>query len=263
MAMIVVGVIDMAAAYGQTGVYYLTSDASNAVFAIQDGAVIQGISQAGQGTGQFPIAVAGTIRTTGNGPGLSGGEYTLGGVPTGATYPNSAPSGQFFDGATNGSFNYSVDFVTGNVYQFNSDWSGAKVLFTAAVSDIGITYDFANQSLWLQNYYTGMVTDYTLDGTMIGGFSTGMEHVTALALDYNDGTFWFNAQDGAGGFGALYNFDAQGNSLGFDDSIETEGQGFEGGEFAVPEPSLWACCCVGGVGLCFVALRRRGSRGYA
>jgi hypothetical protein len=65
--------------------------------------------------GEYAVAVSGTVKTLGNGNtgehGL-GSQYTLAGASTGVdyTYPASLSSTAFFDGTSDGRFNYAVDF---------------------------------------------------------------------------------------------------------------------------------------------------------
>ena len=241
------------AANAQTSVYYLTAGDDGVNFAFQNGAAINSWSQQ---TNEYPIAVTDTVRTLGPNSGDSGSQYTLGGTFTGTTYTNSAPSGDFYDGTSDGTSNYSVDFDTGNVYRFNADWSGATLLFTAVGDDLGITYDPSNSSLWVQNYSDGGVTDFSLDGTVLGSFSTGLSDTGSLARDPADGTFWCTSQDSTG---TLYQFNSSGTQLSSFTDPTAAGLNFLGGEFVeVPEPSTWAALLSGGLVLAVaVRVRRR------
>jgi len=137
----------------------------------------------------MPIAVYGDVRTTGYLAGSNGGQYTLGGAPTGTIY--SLPIGEAFDSTSDGSHNYLVDWGTGNVYQTARDFTNPVLLFNAGVQNLGITYDAANNSLWISGEYgTTYVTDYSLSGTLLSSFSTGHDYNDALALDPADHTLW-------------------------------------------------------------------------
>ena len=83
------------------------------------------------GEQEYSIAVQGTVRTWSQGnPVLSllGHEYTLDGIPTGASYPNSVGC-CFRDGTTDGQFNYAVRQVAGDdeIYRFNLDWTNPQL----------------------------------------------------------------------------------------------------------------------------------------
>ena len=115
------------------------------------------------------IAVTSTIKTLGynwiSSVGSTGYQYTLSGVPTGTTYTNPVPSAWFSDGASDGTNNYSVDYYSGTVYRFNSNWANPTPLFTDSTpfgnvgitgisGDVGIAYDRTNNTIWLDNSYS-------------------------------------------------------------------------------------------------------------
>jgi hypothetical protein len=143
---------------------------------------------------EIPIAVYGDVRTTGWSSSYPlGGQYTLGGTPTGTSYvlPSVISSGGAFDSTTDGAHNYLVDYYTGIVYQTARDFTNAVPLFTVGFENEGITYDPFNHSLWISGYGVDtMVTDYSLNGTVLSSFSTGHADNAALALDPADHTLW-------------------------------------------------------------------------
>jgi|SRR5271165_3728424 len=177
---------------GPTSPLYLTTGGSN-ILVVQGNSVIQTFPTA-YGRFEFPIAVYGDIRTTGIWPNNQGGQYTLGGTPTGTTYdlPGIISGAGAYDSTSDGSHNYLVDFGTGTVYQTARDYTNPTALFTisGAPTDVGITYDAANHSLWISGWTNSTVADYSLSGGLLSSFSTGHVYNGALALDPVDHTLW-------------------------------------------------------------------------
>src|SRR5271157_3917289 len=172
---------------GPTSPLYLAYSGAGSytnIAVVQGNSIISSFPDYGSGA-QMPIAVYGDVRTTGYLGGSKGGQYTLGGAPTGTIY--SLPIGEAFDSTSDGSHNYLVDWGTGNVYQTARDFTNPVLLFSAGVQNLGITYDAANNSLWISGEYgTTYVTDYSLSGTLLSSFSTGHDYNDALALDPAD-----------------------------------------------------------------------------
>ena len=253
------------ASAGTISTLYLTAGDQARLVAIT-GVTVQTFDQAPNTHGglgdEYAIAVLGTIRTLGNGnqggdvtESYSGAEYQPDGTPTGVNfaYPLST-GGAFYDGATNGVNNFSVDYNTGAVYQFNLDWTNPVLLFAANALDIGITYDPVNQSLWIVPYSGTDVRDYSLAGALLTSF-TASAPVYGLAMDYADNTLW------ADGHGTLYQYSRTGASLSsFGDGLA---QNTLGAEFAfldaspasTPEPGT-AMLALGG--LLIAAFRKGG-----
>lgn len=84
--------------------------------------LIQGLSESSFATGNSVdtcIAASGDIRTFGYSTGLSGTRFNLAGGPlSGGPYINNHGS-QLHDGTSDGLYNYTVDFTTGDVLQFD------------------------------------------------------------------------------------------------------------------------------------------------
>jgi hypothetical protein len=142
------------------------------------------------------IAVTDTIKTLSGVSGGSGYQYTLAGSPTGVTYPLTAGTyNGFCDGASDGVNNYSVDTNTNIVWKFNGNWASPTELFQISGSSMpfGITYDKTNSSLWIDTIDTGIMSDYTLKGTLLSSFAladtSGWGYV-GCALDPADNTLW-------------------------------------------------------------------------
>jgi len=260
---------------GPIGTYYLT-DYSNRINGQSTLDAIQGnnivlnpsISQYQEG----PIAVfpgQNVVRTTGYQYGGVGGEYgtvpSLTVSPTGPTYTNNW-NGRLFDSSTtNGSVNFLVnqgDVPYGAVYSVSTTFSGPlNLLFTTNDSeDSGITYDATNNSLWIQDLVTGVITDYSLSGAVITSFATigGLNNdgysATALAMDV-DHTLWFDDY----GAGTIEHYTTTGIYLG---SASYAGLGYAlGGQIgpavATPEPASLTLLGLGVAGIALADFRRR------
>src|SRR5689334_3265118 len=69
------------------------------------------------------IAAFGDIRTYGYVPGMAGSRFNLAGAPlTGGPYTNNYGN-QMHDGTSDGAYNYSVDYITGDIIQFDRNWA--------------------------------------------------------------------------------------------------------------------------------------------
>jgi hypothetical protein len=131
------------------------------------------------------------------------GRYTLNGVPTGTSWQGTPPlngGDSLYDGTSDGRHNYAVEYTssarTESVIQTDLNWQNPKVFFTFDTDGeyIGITYDPYNKSLWLSDYFTGAISDYTLKGKLLSSFATPLIPV-ALAFDRADGTLWFSQDE--------------------------------------------------------------------
>lgn len=213
--------------------------------------------------GEYAIAVTDTVKTLGNGNAndqQSGSQYTLGGTYTGVSYTYPVPGASFYDGASDGRSNYSVDFLSGAVYRFNADWTNPSVLFSLGNSGLlGITYDQTNNSLWISSFNGTSVSDYSLTGTLLSSFNASVPELSSLALDPADNTLWMGSQTTEGTF---YQYSKTGTLLSTVTYADLVGQNTLGGEFAVasvPEPSAIALLGLGGA-LGLGLLRRRTGR---
>jgi hypothetical protein len=269
------GLIQSEAQAGPTSALYLTdSSVGGAVYVVQNGAVINswtGVPAPNAPLDSNPtIAVGETVRTYPQGfvPGALGAEYSLNGVPTGATYPNTVGC-CFRDGTTDGVvYNYAIRDIPGlnAIYRFNRDWTDPEVLVLpglAGLGDpIGITFDPRNNSLWIAQ--ANLVFNATLGGDVPAIFLLDSTFDGALAFDSADNTLWL--VDSEPSVGTI--FEQFSSVAGFDrrDPLDTFvlppfGGLIRGAEFAltiaaVPEPPSWALM-IGGVALLGGALRRR------
>ena len=219
-----------AGAIGPIGTYYLTTYdptvPSNATLdAIQGSTLVQNTAAFPNQEG--PIAVfanLGVVRTTGWLYGYQGTEYT--GIPSqtvtadGTVYTDvlfGEVYDYFKDGTTDGNTNYVVGQGSATVIATDTSWGGTgTVIFSLPTSGYeGITYDATNNSLWVQNLYTGVITDYTMTGSFITSFATvsGIDGdgylATALAMDV-DHTLWYEDY----GTGTIEHYATNGTYLG-------------------------------------------------
>ena len=139
---------------GPVSEYYLTAGDQGRNHVVQGSNVNRTWEQVTSSI-EYAIAVPGTIRTLGVGSGAlgRGAEYMLDGTPTGTTYSHSL--GGVYDGTTDGTYNYTWDFVNGVAYRLGLDWTNPVRLFTLGVANgerLGITYDPTNDSLWLSGW---------------------------------------------------------------------------------------------------------------
>ncbi len=185
---------------------------------------------------EFAVAVANDrIRTLGYFSGSFGTEYTTSFAFTGTSYPYPlGPGANIYDGTTDTMLNYSIDFNTGNVYSFNTDWTNPTYLFTTAPGFLGITYDQTDNSLWLSNFNGTTVEHRSFFGTLISSFTVPLSSITCLALDPSDDTLWMGSQLTEGTF---YQYSKTGTQLSSVFYPAMASQDTLGGEFQMPAPT--------------------------
>jgi hypothetical protein len=210
---------------------YLTDGDSGQLF-IVNGNSHTTINTSLYGQEQYAIAVQNTVRLDSAYSGGQGAEYTLGGAFTGTNYTNNYGS-ELLDGTTNGLHNFTVQWPTGQVIQFDRNWANPSLLFSLPVADvIGITYDPANNSLWFLDRADERILDYTLGGAFLSSFSIAAGGGgSPLALDPGDETLW--TYNGAG----LVQWSRTGTLLSTDAVPGLVGLNILGAEFAEPAAS--------------------------
>lgn len=196
IALVIITLVGVAhAGPGPTSPLYLTY--GGAIVVVQGNSVINSFTVAYGYPYEYPIAVYGDVRTTAYGRLAAGGQYSLAGVPTGTSYVlPSVVSSVVYDSTTDGSHNYLVDYSDGYVYQTARDFTNPVLLFNTGPRALGITYDRANNSLWIAPYQGTTVTDYSLSGGVLSSFNAAGGVFGALAWDPADGTLWMPDIDG-------------------------------------------------------------------
>jgi len=221
--------------------------------------LIQGLAESSFATGNnidICIAVSGDVRTMGYGATTSGSRFNLAGGPlSGGPYTNNIVNSQLHDGTTDGKFNYSVNFTTGDVLEFDRNWATPVVLFNVSGSLPGagwITMNPTDGSFWLSQWGgPDVVHHVSHTGTLLGSFNSGVSNCAGLALDPADGTLWMG--DWANPF-TLHQFSQAGALL--QSSSYTLSGAWYGMEFELapaPEPASVMLIGIGAVAL----MRRR------
>jgi hypothetical protein len=248
----------LAGTIGPTGRYYLTAPVESTNWIIQGNTATAYPQHSVGGEGAIAIPSF-DVRTLGDPASAgSGARYDLNFNYLGTNY--AYPSGVhgipgFVDGTSDGVHNYGVgynfDYI---VYQMNLDWSNPVELFTVSTMSLGITYDPINQSLWISDgFSSSLVHDYSLSGTLLFSFNTSADFITALAMDYTDGTLWLAHAHKDGVFsrtdGVYQQYDRNGNLLQTVTYANMAGSYTLGGEFAnIPEPgTLWLLTAAAGL----------------
>ncbi len=175
----------------QISEYYMHSGDQHTFTVVQNGTIIrQWDIASGTSNYQYPMVVRDTVRTTSADVGAVGAEYSLTGTDLGPRYIHPAGTSRCWDGATDGTHNFSIDTV-GAVWQFDGDWTNPVRLFSAG--GIGaLAYDPDNNSLWVGTFSGSNLTQYDLSGNVISSFTTGHTQNMAVALDPADGTLWIH-----------------------------------------------------------------------
>ncbi len=193
-------------------------------------------------------------------------EYTLAGGATGTTYANTA-GGSFFDGTTDGTYNYAAKFSSGGIWRFDSDWTNGSFLFDVGGvgHEITTTYDNSDNTLWVHNWTSTLMQHFDMTGNLLGSFETDIVGGSSLALDHADGTLWMATH---GSTGQLRQYSKAGVLL---DTVTITGLptngNMLGGEFdfagasndtgQVLEPASLAIFGIGSLGLVAGGIRRR------
>lgn len=206
------------------------------------------------------IACAGDVRTMGYGFGDAGSRFDLNANPlTGGPYVNGIQNSQLHDGTSDGNYNYSVNYTTGDVIQFDRSWASPVSLFSLSTGLPGagwITMNAADGSFWVSQWGGGdLVQHLSHTGTLLGSFNSGVNNSAGLAFDPADGTLWMG--DWQNPY-TLHQF-SQGGALLQSETFSLNGTwyGMEFDETPVPEPAS-----IGLLGAGFLAvLARTAKRG--
>jgi len=173
----------------QDQVLYVTNGDADDIFAFQGGLLFDENLDVG-GNRRYRVAVRDTV-WLGDMDAGQNIELTLELDPTGNTSATGVDIQEGTDGATDGTYNYTVEsFVSsGSVYRFNSDWSGGEELFAVSGTDIvGITYDIQNGTLWISD--RNNIYEYSMAGALLGQFAHAGNR-GSLAYEPTSDTLWY------------------------------------------------------------------------
>jgi hypothetical protein len=205
------------AAWGQTSRLCMVAFDTDDVVVIQNGALVDQWNNSGT-YAESGLAVQATIKMVGRNFGDNGAEYAFDGTPLGGgPYFNPAYA-SLYDGATNGSSNWSVahnDSATNYaVVVGDADWNNLQVAFVPTRRSSGITYVQSTGTLWVANTagaFDGL-QEYDLNGNLLTDIP--LPSIAAagygLAWDQADDTLWIT---GWGGNADAYQLDFAGNVL--------------------------------------------------
>ncbi|MEZ5964658.1 MAG: hypothetical protein R3F56_12485 [Planctomycetota bacterium] len=183
----------------QVSEYFLMAGDQSTFHVIQGGVLLRSWSPAtGTAQYQYPLVVTSTIRTMGANVGDVGAEYDLNGTDLTTRYTHPNGTSRCWDGTTDGSYHYTIDSA-GIVFRCDRDWNNPTALFDAG--GIGsLTYDETNNSLWVSQFSTTVITEYSFAGAVLSSFSTNHTQNMALALDHADQTLWLHDRTTQGTF---------------------------------------------------------------
>ncbi|MEQ1759800.1 MAG: serine/threonine-protein kinase [Vicinamibacterales bacterium] len=169
---------------------------------------------------------------TGVPPWTPGAGFTLDGTPAPPISSTSAGLCCFYDGTTDGRFNYAVRADTtllapiGSrplappaVYRFERDWSNPQTLFPVSTSGwySGIAYSAGSDTFWMVRHESGdsIVEEWSRDGTRRpASLTLAGAYLSGIAVDPRDGTLWAANLQSAAPTIRLENIAAGGRRLG-------------------------------------------------
>lgn len=172
------------------------------------------------------------VRTlAGTPPWTGGAAFTLDGRQVHA--PRAATDGVccFYDGTTDGRYNYSIrqdstllepigsrPLAPRALYRFNRDWSEPVELFPLARSGYyaGVSYSAASGTFWMSRNDAGvaLIEQWSRDGRLVSVPVRTVPPLTGLAVDGRDGTIWAIRQLPSAKILRLENYDRSGRRLG-------------------------------------------------
>ena len=230
---------------GPVNPYYITSGQQGITSVVQfDGLLNVWAQHSGKFPGEYALSVLDSVRTMGSHMDsftTNGFTYTLSGIFLGGNFPYLIPNASFWDGATDGTFNYSIDYTNGGVYKFNSNWGSPTLLFNTAAHYLGITVAFEESgggspsgslpTFWISKWDSGVVEHRGLNGSLISSFTVPFAYLSCLAWDPADGTLWMGSRTTPGTF---YQYATDGTLIRTRFYSALTSQNTLGGEFRSP-----------------------------
>jgi hypothetical protein len=233
---------------GPTSPYYLDNYGTHRIYVVQGTSVINSFPWAyGPGCSSLcetNLAVTNVVSTNwpGNmvGASATAGQYMLNGTMTGTSWSGTPPpageaSNEFFDGTSDGTRNYTSEFVnslnTANVIATDLNWQNPVTLFSIPIGSEAVTYDPNNNSLWVG--FSNTIVDYSLTGTPLSSFTASVSYVDSLAFDPSDATLWLTNSES----NELFQYSTAGAFLQSGTVSGLPGGSNLAGEFAEPVPS--------------------------
>ncbi len=224
---------------GPLSPYYLTAGEEHKNWVVQVTSLVTSWAQKHvKSVGESPLAVTNFVKTLGTfytNQTTLGSRYTLTGTYVGPDYPYPSIAGAaFWDGASDGVNNYSVDFAHGGVYKFDGNWASPVKLFSTTSDYLGITFDTSDNTFWIAKFHTGIVEHRSMTGTVLSSFTLPFTGASCLALDPQDRTLWMGSQNNKGTF---YQYELDGTQVRTRTYAFLKTQNTLGGEFPVPTPT--------------------------
>ncbi len=253
-----------AAAVGPLSTLYVTNYGELGGGTVTGLDLIQGVTANSYPT-SFPlginIAVYGDVRTMGYSNGNMGERFDLAANPLpGGPYANSIAGSQLHDGTSDGSYNYTVNYTTGDVLRYDRNWANPVVQFNVSgtLPSAGwITMNVSDGSFWISQWGgPDVVNHYTNSGTLLSSFNSGILGSVGLALDSLDGTLWMGDSNLV-----LHQFSQAGaplQSIGY--GLQGSWYGMEFDTQIAPEPSTATLAAIAAIVLTGIAAMRRRRR---
>jgi hypothetical protein len=253
-----------ALAAGPTSTLYVTNYGELSGGSVTGLDLIQGASETTYPTTYLlgiDIAVYGDVRTMGYSTSDKGSQFDLAATPLGGgPYVNNILNSQLHDGTSDGNYNYSANYSTGDIVQFDRNWANPLVLFNATVNLPGagwITMNALDGSFWISQWGgPDVVAHFTHTGTLLSSFNSGVASSFGLALDPADGTLWMGDYTFT-----LHQFSQSGTPLQTASyALQGSWYGMEFDTTPAPEPASIILAAFGSAGLIVCARRQRASR---
>jgi hypothetical protein len=142
----------------------------------------------------YPVAIVGNsivLQGRDDASATGGATYDLNGNFTGSIPGQDAAVSQLLDGTTDGITNYAVQCCsdTNSVWAASLTWQNFTPLFSLPEGESGITYDSANNSLYLVDF-AGTLFQYSLTGTLLNTYAGDSGIESGLSYDSATDTLW-------------------------------------------------------------------------